>query len=75
MRDNSKTMSRRPPRWATRLEAMAYGKFGSTTMNDLLQSGHIVAKKAGKKNIVDLNSIDDYILSLPDVSKTVKAGA
>jgi len=54
---------------------MAYGKFGSTTMNDLMQSGHIVAKKAGKKNIVDLNSIDDYILSLPDVSKTVKAGA
>jgi hypothetical protein len=72
MRDNSKTMPRRPPRWGTRSEGMAHGKFGSTTMNDLMQSGHITAKKAGKKVLVDLNSIDDYILSLPDVTPRPK---
>jgi hypothetical protein len=76
MRDKGKTTShRQQPRWATRLEAISYSKLGSTTMNDLMQSGRIVAKKAGKKVIVDLNSVDDYLSSLSDVSKTVKARA
>jgi hypothetical protein len=57
----------RHPRWATRLEAMSYGRYGATTMNELMQSGKIIAKKRGTKIIVDLNSIDDLHNALPDV--------
>jgi hypothetical protein len=60
--------SARQRRWATRQEAMAYGKIGSTLMNELLQGGKLFAKKQGNKVIVDLNSIDDYYASLPDVA-------
>lgn len=59
----------RPRRWATRQEAMAYAKVGSTKMNDLMHSRRIFAKKDGKKVIVDLNSIDDFYGTLPDVGQ------
>jgi hypothetical protein len=58
----------RQRRWATRQEAMTYAKIGSTLMNELMHSRRIFAKKRGSKVIVDLNSIDDYIDSLPDVA-------
>jgi hypothetical protein len=58
----------RQRRWATRQEAMIYGKIGSMTMNELLHSGRIYVKKAGTKVIVDLNSIDDLYDSLPDTA-------
>jgi hypothetical protein len=54
-------------RWATRREAMAYARMGSTKMNDLLQGRAILAKKHGRKVIVDLNSIDAFYAALPDV--------
>ena len=57
----------RPHRWATRREAMSYGRMGSTKMNELLQSGRIYAKKDGRKGIVCLDSIDRYYAALPDV--------
>lgn len=59
--------AKRLPRWGTRVEAMAHGKFGSTFMNELMQSKKIVAKRDGTRVKVDLNSIDDYLESLPDV--------
>jgi len=59
---------RRDPRWAPRQKAMHYGgDIGATRMNELMQTGKICAKKDGKKVVVDLNSIDDYLWSLPDV--------
>ena len=63
----------RQPRWASRLEAMAYGRIGSTTMNALMHSKKILAKKLGNKVIVDLNSVDDYIAALPHVGDEVAA--
>ena len=57
----------RPHRWATRREAMAYARIGSTKMNELLQGNSILAKKHGRKVIVDLNSIDAFYGALPDV--------
>jgi hypothetical protein len=60
----------RPHRWATRCEAMAYARIGSTKMNELLQSGRIYAKKDGRKVIVCLDSVDRYYGSLPDVGVT-----
>jgi hypothetical protein len=57
----------RHPRWGTRTEGMIYAKLGATKMNELLQSGKIVAKKVGGKIIVDLNSIDDLYDGMPDV--------
>ena len=63
----------RQPRWASRLEAMAYGRVGSTTMNALMHSKKILAKKLGNKVIVDLNSVDDYIAALPHVGDEVAA--
>jgi hypothetical protein len=58
----------RQRRWATRQEAMAYAKIGSTMMNELMHSRRIFAKKLGNKVVVDLNSIDDYFDGLPDVA-------
>jgi hypothetical protein len=58
---------RRTPRWGTRQEGMQHGKFGATHMNELMKAGKILAKMDGNKVKVDLNSIDDHILSLPDV--------
>jgi hypothetical protein len=69
MSDPAYTHSHRPRRWATRQEAMAYAKVGSTKMNDLMHSRRIFAKKDGKKVIVDLNSIDDFYGTLPDVGQ------
>ena len=63
----------RQPRWASRLEAMAYGRVGSTTMNALMHSKKILAKKLGNRVIVDLNSVDDYIAARPHVGDEVAA--
>jgi hypothetical protein len=57
----------RQPRWASRAEAMVYGKASATTLNELMQQGLIVAKKRGATVIVDLNSFDDYYAGLPEV--------
>jgi hypothetical protein len=46
---------------------MAYARIGSTKMNELLQGNSILAKKHGRKVIVDLNSIDAFYGALPDV--------
>jgi hypothetical protein len=64
------TEQRKSRRWGTRLEAMAYGRMGSTRLNDLMQERKIVAKKSGTKVLVDLDSIDDYYDALPDVADT-----
>jgi hypothetical protein len=48
---------------------------GSTTLNSLMQRRRVTAKKLGHKVVVDLNSIDAYYESLPDVSKTAKSEA
>jgi hypothetical protein len=64
---------RRPPRWATRQEAMTYARIGSSKMNQWLHSGRIFAKKLDSKVIVDLNSVDDLIASAPDVADKVVA--
>jgi hypothetical protein len=63
----------RIPRWATRTEAMIYAKIGATTMNELMHSRRIFAKKLGNKVLVDLNSVDDLIAALPDVADAVAA--
>jgi len=63
----------RQRRWATRQEAMAYAKLGSTMMNELMHSRRIFAKKLGNKVVVDLNSIDDYYAALPDVASEKSA--
>jgi hypothetical protein len=60
-------MTTRIPRWATRTEAMTYAKVGATTMNELMHSRRIFAKKLGNKVLVDLNSVDDFYGALPDV--------
>jgi hypothetical protein len=56
-----------PRRWASRKEAMTYARVGATKMNALLQSQAILAKKDGRKVIVDLDSVDTYYGALPDV--------
>jgi hypothetical protein len=75
MSDEGKVHQRptRVPRWAPRLKAMAYGDFGSTKFNELTHTKKITAKKDGAKVIVDLNSIDDYFDSLPEVGDIVAA--
>jgi hypothetical protein len=62
-------MSETPPRWATRREAMAYGRIGSTKLHELMRSRRILAKKLdGRKVHVDLNSIDALYTAMPEVA-------
>jgi hypothetical protein len=56
-------------RWSTRQETMEYAPIGSTTLNELIQSGAIIAKKIGIRVVVDLDSVDRYIDGLPNASK------
>ena len=67
--DRERQRRERQRRWGTRLEGMAHSRMGSTTFNDLIQSGKIIAKKQGNKIIIDLDSVDEYIDSLPDAAK------
>jgi len=64
----------RLPRWATRMQAMAYAKVGSTRMNEWLKRNKakgklakLKARKDGAKVIIDLNDIDDLVEDLPRV--------
>lgn len=75
MHDPVTTDHRPARRWATRREAMAYAKIGSTTMNGLLQSSSIYAKKLGGKVVVDLNSVDDFYSTLPSVGANAHRSA
>lgn len=59
---------RRSRRWGTRQQVLDYSTLGSTTLNELIQSKKIIAKKQGTKLIIDLDSVDDHIDSLPDAS-------
>jgi hypothetical protein len=54
-------------RYASRKEAMAYMRVGSTKLNELMQCQAILAKKDGVKVIVDLDSVDQYYEALPSV--------
>jgi hypothetical protein len=57
----------RPHRWATRREAMAYAKVGTTKLSEFIRDRRIVAKRLdGKKLLIDLLSIDLLYDSLPD---------
>ncbi len=58
-------------RWATRKEAMAYGRIGSTKLNDLMRAGQLRAKKLGVKVLIDLNSVDELYASLPEVGASI----
>jgi hypothetical protein len=58
-------------RWATRKEAMAYGRIGSTKLNDLMRAGKLRAKKLGRKVLIDLQSMDDLYASLPEVGASI----
>jgi hypothetical protein len=60
------TAAAQPKRYATRLEAMAHLNIGSTKMNDLLNAKVFVAKKIGRKVLVDLDSLDRYFEALPN---------
>jgi hypothetical protein len=54
-------------RYASRKEAMAYMRVGSTKMNELMQSQAIIAMKDGVKVIIDLDSVDSYRETLPRI--------
>jgi hypothetical protein len=46
---------------------MEHGRVGATTMNEWMQGQKVVAKKVGKKVLIDLNTVDAHIESLPNV--------
>ena len=61
------TISSQPKRYASRKEAMDYMRIGSTKLNDLMNAKVFVAKKEGRKVIIDLDSVDRYYEALPNV--------
>jgi hypothetical protein len=67
-RHTKRKQRRKSRRWGTRTEAMAYGRIGSTRLNELMQARKIIAKKNSAKVVIDLDSIDDFYDSLPDAA-------
>ena len=60
------TDEKQPPRrWASRKEAIAYAKVGTTKFHELINQKLIVARRLGSKTIIDLDSIDALFESLP----------
>lgn len=59
------------PKWADgrTVEQLYPGLGGKTRRYDLLNRGLICAKKHGKSTLFDLDSIDQFIASLPDYGK------
>jgi hypothetical protein len=49
------------------MKACGYGHFGRTFAYELIKQGKIAAHKRGNRTMVDLNSIDRYLRSLPRV--------
>jgi hypothetical protein len=63
-------MDKPAKRWVDRKTAMAYcANAGATKFNELIQQEKIIAVKDGVKVIIDLNSVDEYLESLPPASK------
>ena len=69
MSDEGKVQQRPPriPPMGTAPARDGVWRFWSTKFNELTHAKKILAKKDGAKVIVDLNSIDDYYDSLPEV--------
>ena len=69
----SKEKSERPRRWGSRKQAMAEAGVGPTKLNEMMQSGRIVAKRLDGKVLVDLDSIQELYNSLPTVAEHTAA--
>ena len=61
------TEQKQQPRMASVREAMRYGGFRRTRFYELIALGQIKAVKDGARTKIDLNSIDRYYDSLPNV--------
>jgi hypothetical protein len=57
----------RKPRLQPLMKACEYGHFRRTFAYELIKQGKIVARKRGNRTMVDLNSVDRYLQSLPRV--------
>jgi excisionase family DNA binding protein len=54
-------------RLVTVKEAGAYARMGKTRLFQLMAEGKITYRKNGRTTLVSLDSIDDYLASLPTV--------
>ena len=54
-------------RLVTMKEACRYGRFGIDKLYELIAQEKVRAHKDGHRNLVDLNSIDEYHRTLPRV--------
>ena len=55
-----------PPRRIMRLlPACEYAQIGRTKMYDLIRTGKIMAVKEGRATLIDLDSVDRHLASLP----------
>lgn len=55
------------PRLVTMKEAMHYGRWGRDKLLQLISTNKVIAYKDGWRVLVDLDSVDNYRLSLPRV--------
>ena len=56
----------RPRRLVTVKEACAYGRFGVTKCYQLMGAGLIKGYKSGHRTLIDLNTVDVWLASLPE---------
>ena len=59
--------ARRKPRLQPLLKACVYGHFSRSFAYLLIKQGKITARKRAYRTMVDLNSVDRYLHSLPRV--------
>lgn len=65
--ENENPIPFKPRRLVKVKEALVYGRFGRTKLYELIAAGKIEAYKDGGTTLVDLDSIDRYQASLPQL--------
>jgi hypothetical protein len=60
-------------RRASRQQTMEYSNIGSTKLNEVIKNGSIVSKLLGSKVLIDLDSVDSYLESLPSAADPKRA--
>ena len=73
MDDNEENNKRR--RLAEFKDGCRYGKFGKTKAYELIAQQRIRAYKMGGKTMIDLDSVDEYHVSLPRVETRASEAA
>lgn len=54
------------PKWLSRKDAVAAYAIGLTTLDELIASGEVLARKNGRRTLVNVASLSAWVEGLPE---------